>query len=130
MSGVALILVGITGLAIALWFLMIDSIMECEVTQHATLPSPDRSKHVVMFDVDCGATTGFNTQVAIAPAVGEFDRDVTPPVLVMDGRWSLPVRWIDDRTLLIRIPKNERYYKNLTAAGDVTIEYKEDVSSP
>jgi len=130
MSRVGLILLGVTGLAIAAWFLTTDSIMECEVTQHATLPSPDGGKQAVLFDVDCGATTGFNTQVAISPSDVAFDREATPPVLVMDGRWSLPVRWIDDRTLHIRIPGGERVYRKLTSAGDVSVEYKEDASPP
>ncbi len=83
-----------------------------------------------MFDVDCGATTGFNTQVAIGSRNVEFDRETIPPVLVLDGKWSLPVRWIDDRTLHIRIPKEARIYSKLTSTGDVTTLYEEDVSPP
>lgn len=110
------------------WIVMssIDDMFACPVTQYAALPSPDRSKQAVMFDVDCGATTGFNTQVAIAPANIAFDWEATPAFLVMDGRWSLPIHWIDDRTLHIRIPKDQKYYKKLTAAGDVTIVYEDD----
>jgi hypothetical protein len=126
---VGLILVGAVVLAIA-WFLLIDSISECDVAQHASLPSPDGSKQAVMFDVDCGATTGFNTQVAIGSRNVEFDRETIPPVLVLDGKWSLPVRWIDDRTLHIRIPKEARIYSKLTSTGDVTTLYEEDVSPP
>ena len=79
-----------------------------------------------MFDVDCGATRSFNTQVAIAPVNVAFDRETTPPVLVLDGKWSLPIHWLDDRTLHIRIPKEERYYRKLTSVDDVTIVYEED----
>ena len=120
------ILVGAAILAIALWFLTIDRMFECEVTHHAALPSPDRSKQAVMFDVDCGVTTGFNTQVAITPMNAVFDREVTPAVLIMDGRWSLPIRWIDDMTLHIRIPAEERTYRKLTTTDDVTIKSTED----
>lgn len=122
------ILVGAAILAIALWFLTIDRMFECEVTHHAALPSPDRSKQAVVFDVDCGATTGFNTQVAIKPTDAEFDRGVTPAILIMDGRWSLPIRWADDQTLYIRIPKDERYYRKLTSAGGVLVTYEDEES--
>src|SRR5262245_55840975 len=118
------VLVGFAILAIAAWVLMVADMGECDLTTRAALPSPDRSKHAVMFDVDCGATTGFNTQVAIVPANIAFDHKATPAVLVMDGRWSLPIHWIDDRTLHIRIPKDERYYEKLTSAGGVTIVFE------
>ncbi|MFO0991355.1 MAG: hypothetical protein U1E67_05435 [Hyphomicrobiales bacterium] len=108
----------------------IDDMLTCPVTLYAALPSPDRSKQVVLFDVDCGATTGFNTQVAIAPVDVTFDREVTPAVLIMDGRWSLPIRWIDERTLRVRIPEGVRIYRRLTSTGDVTILYEEDASPP
>lgn len=120
------IIVGVATLAIVTWFFMVDSMFECEVTQHAALPSPDRSKQAVMFDVDCGATTGFNTQVAISPGGVEFDREATPPVLVMAGKWSLPIRWADDRSVLIRVPKDARFYKKLTSGGDVLVIYQDE----
>lgn len=111
---------------VGLAWVVVDRMMECGVTQHASLTSPGGSKQAVLFDVDCGATTGFNTQVAIAPMNTAFDREETLPVLVMNGRWSLPIRWIDDRTLHIRIPKDARFYKKLTSAGDVLVTYQDD----
>jgi hypothetical protein len=119
------VIVALLGFA---WIVLnsIDDMFKCDVTQHASLPSPDGSKQAVIFDVDCGATTGFNTQVSIAPSNVAFDSKAAPPILVLDGRWSLPIRWIDDRALHIRIPEGERIYRKLTSTDDVTVKYAED----
>jgi hypothetical protein len=119
------VIVALLGFA---WIVLnsIDDMFKCDVTQHASLPSPDGSKQAIIFDVDCGVTTGFNTHVSVSPSNAAFDRDVTPPVLVLDGKWSLPIRWIDDRTLHIGIPKEARTHGKLTSTGDVTVKYAED----
>jgi hypothetical protein len=41
----------------------------CETVVHNSISSPDGSKSIVVFEKECGATVGFNTQASIAPAI-------------------------------------------------------------
>ncbi|MGH6923264.1 MAG: hypothetical protein ACRED5_05945 [Propylenella sp.] len=76
-----------------------------------------------MFDIDCGATTPFNTQVSIAPAGKPFFADEYEPVFVVHGRHSLNPAWIDESTLEIHAPAGERIYRKEIDRGGIVIRY-------
>lgn len=73
--------------------------MECETDVRLRVASPDGRREAVVFGRECGATTGFNTQVAIVP-VGEVP-DGAGNVLVLDDIVQLHVRWTSDRALSV-----------------------------
>lgn len=97
---------------------------DCGVDVFDTRTSPDGRYKAVSFGVDCGATTGFNTQLSILPATAAFDRDAYPPQLILDGKWTLAILWKDDAGLVVTIPKTVRIYKQEERAGEVFISYE------
>ncbi len=97
---------------------------DCGVDVFDTHPSPDGRYKAVSFGVDCGATTGFNTQLSILPATAAFDRGVYPPRLILDDKWALAVQWADNAVLVVTIPKTARVYKQEDRAGEVTVRYE------
>lgn len=97
---------------------------DCGVDVFDTGTSPDGRYKAVSFGVDCGATTGFNTQVSILLATTAFDRDVYPPRLILDDKWTLAMRWADNAVLTVTIPKTVRIYKQEDRAGEVIVRYE------
>jgi hypothetical protein len=97
---------------------------DCGVDVFDTLTSSDGRHKAVRFGVDCGATTGFNTQLSIVPATAAFDRDVYPPSLVLDDKWTLVMRWAEHAVLVVTIPKTARVYKREDRAGEVIVRYE------
>ncbi|HYF88124.1 DUF5412 family protein [Azospirillum sp.] len=73
----------------------------CRVDNLGETPSPDGKVSVVIYSVDCGATTGFNTRATFAPANRKFDPDGSKQFLYVRGQHDLHVRWIDAATVEI-----------------------------
>ncbi|WP_434615285.1 DUF5412 family protein [Azospirillum sp. B2RO_4] len=73
----------------------------CRVDNFGETPSPDGKVAVVIYSVDCGATTGFNTRATLAPANRKFDPDGSKQFLYVRGQHDLHVRWIDAATVEI-----------------------------
>jgi len=65
-AGICLTLVLVS--AIGLW-LLIDSLFPCGNDVLTDLPSPDGKYKVVVFQRDCGATTGFSTQTTACSSI-------------------------------------------------------------
>ena len=83
----------------------------CGTTVHQTVAAPDGKLSAVVFDIDCGATTGFNTQVSIAPVGREFSPDRYPAFLKLDGRHDIAIKWIGERALEVSTPFGTRVYR-------------------
>jgi hypothetical protein len=62
--------------------------------------SPNGSLKAVVFRRNCGATTGFSTQVSVLPASRELPND-GGNIFVVDGVPEIEVRWIDDSHLSV-----------------------------
>ena len=102
----------------------------CSNTAHKTVTSPDGTVRAVLFDRDCGATTGFTTQVSIA------DGDKTPSgkgnVFIADGgskpaKWGGPwadVSWVKPKHLLVRYDATARVFAQNKTVGDTEISYQ------
>lgn len=102
----------------------IEKVSSCVVEQYASSLSPD-GKHIAMtYGRDCGATTGYNTQLSIAPAEVSFDPDLFPAVLILKGKLTLNLRWINEARLVVSVPKNAEQYRKEFAASGVTLEYE------
>ena len=63
--------VTVGGCALALEALLPDDF--CSTQVFAQTAAPDGKRRAVIYETDCGATTGFSRQVAILPADEDFD---------------------------------------------------------
>jgi hypothetical protein len=62
-----------------------DTFARCKTVVRNLIPSPDGHKSIVIFEKECGATVGFNTQASIAPASRSFSPEENPPFFVSSG---------------------------------------------
>jgi len=66
--------------------------------------SPGNDCKAVIFQRDCGATTGFSTQLSIIDANSDLDNDVAGNVLILDGHpddIQLKVAWKSKNELVV-----------------------------
>ena len=97
--------------------------------------SPDVHNHAVVFERDCGATTGFSTQVSILPA-GRAIADGGNVLIVDDdhgrapngpgGGPSVAVRWIDARTVELRYDRRVQVFKQDTVRDGIQVRFVQD----
>ena len=118
-----LFLAGGAGIVFAAWAAVFQ-LPDCEVEKRASLLSPDEKNIAIVFDVDCGATTGFNTQLSVQPSHFAFDRDKYPPVLVLKDKLALGIRWIDDGSLSVSVPGGAYEYRRNAKSGGIAISYE------
>ena len=115
---------GWVSLAYGLLIWLVDP-FACETQVEREIKSPGGDRAAVVFQIDCGATTPFNTQVSIFPSDKEsFSADRYPPVLVLRDKHVLAIEWITDDLLKIRVPSDVRIFKQTNEAGGVEIIYE------
>ncbi len=86
------------------------------------VPSPSRSMDAVVFMRDCGATTGFNTQVSVVPAGGQsIDGGDT---LVLEGRVPIRLEWRSDTQLVVSGIGSARVFHRAIETGGISISYE------
>jgi len=98
---------------------------DCSDRIISSVSSPDAYYAAELFERDCGATTGFNRQVAIRDGDDEFDGD-RGVVFVIEGRPSISLRWESERELSIvyeREPDTE-VFRSEPDWQDVRVEYR------
>ncbi|MDO9472477.1 MAG: hypothetical protein Q7J28_05430 [Caulobacter sp.] len=104
----------------------------CRNTVVSTARSPDGRLDAVLFERNCGATTGFSTQVSIM-SVGELP-EVSGNIFVTDddvpqgerGKWGgawADVQWFSERRLHVVHAPAARLLKSLDRFGEVDITY-------
>ena len=96
--------------------------------------APDGLHRAIMFQRDCGATTGFSTQISVLKAgqepteggnafVGDADHGAAAT-----GEWGGPwaeMSWVDNGTLLIRFASGTRISTQSRQVSRVRINYQE-----
>jgi hypothetical protein len=96
--------------------------------------SPDNKYEIVLFQRDCGATTGFSTQVSVIQTGRELpgkkgnifiadDGDTPVPL----GSWGGPlveIKWIAQDKVIIEYPKGSRVFVNENRYKTIKIEYR------
>lgn len=87
------------------------------------LTSPDKTKKVVMFCRDAGATTPFNTQVSIL-IEGEKLANEQGNALIID-HGSAQLTWKPDGGLLVILDQGCRVFKREPHVKGVLIEYRQ-----
>ncbi|NRA85582.1 MAG: hypothetical protein HRU22_17935 [Gammaproteobacteria bacterium] len=109
------------------WFIYMSRDM-CGNYLHSTLDSPERDKKVVIYQRDCGATTGFTTQISLLRAGEKLEND-SGNIFIISGHpdeVAPQVKWINSSSLRISRKLNGREYLAKTSYGwfdKVSIEY-------
>ncbi|HEY5804238.1 MAG TPA: hypothetical protein VIT90_11145 [Lysobacter sp.] len=123
----ALALVSVIGL-----WTMLDSACANDVL--AELPSPDGKNKALVFQRDCGATTGYSTQVSVLRSeqalggdsgnvfVGDTNHGAAPSD--PGGGPSLQVHWVGPEALVVSHHPAVRVFAAEPESGSVRITYR------
>ena len=97
----------------------------CETTIDREVKSPYGGRTAVVFQIDCGATTPFNTQVSILPEhAGAFSAKLYPAFFVVRGRHDLGVEWLSGDLIKIAVPPQATVYRKIGASDGVSVIYE------
>lgn len=106
----------------------------CENTTASRLISPDGTHAATLFQRDCGATTGYSTQISVldngeAPAdSGNAFRADDDHGAAAVGEWQGPwadMRWLAPDRLLIRYAAKSRVFQQAKEVDGVKITYQQ-----
>jgi hypothetical protein len=102
----------------------------CANTEHQTAKSPDGRITAILFDRDCGATTGFSTQVSLvgpdekpAGKGNVFIADQGTDSTTWGGPWA-ELKWLGPNRLLVRYDATARVFAQNGNVGDVQISFE------
>ena len=105
----------------------------CQNTVASRSLSPDGNHVAVLFQRDCGATTGFSTQISILDANGKpsgggnafvaDDDHGAARVGDWEGSWA-GITWLSSEHLLIRYAAKSRLFKQKERVSGVNITYQ------
>lgn len=118
----ALLLIAVT--FVVYYIYQLNGIFECPINKQSTELSPDGKHVAIIFDIDCGTATGFNTQLSIIPTQSTFDPISKPSALALKGKQTLKLQWINDTKLHVVIPKDAPQYRKESTDSGVSIEYE------
>jgi hypothetical protein len=110
--GIALGLVVV--LPLFLLWLLLDG---CSNQLYQQFLSENGLYKAVVFQRDCGATTGFSTQVSIIAVEDELCDDCAGDVLAADRHPEenkLKLQWCGDHELLVSLPEGVKVYRSET----------------
>lgn len=91
-----------------------------EISQ--TVLSPSGSLKAVVFNRNCGATTGFNTQVSVLSAADALQND-SGNTLILDGSVPLQVQWHSDSALQLSGLSTAKVFKQGRSVAGVSVSY-------
>ena len=90
------------------------------------LMSPDKKYKAIIFQRDCGATTGFSTQVSIIKSIEELPNE-SGNVLITDGHPNdngYKLNWLNNENILISNTQNNRIHFKEQTIGAISISYE------
>jgi hypothetical protein len=89
----------------------------------AVLEAPQGDRIAVVFNRNCGATTGLNTQLSVLPR-GAATPSQAGNALIADGTVPLKLRWKSDSELVVSGHQGATLFKQKHLANGVTISYE------
>ena len=104
--------------------LLSGCLSNCENEVVSAVTSPSGKIKAVMFGRNCGATTGFNTQVSIVNA-GDKVLAEGGNVMILDEEVPLRIRWVSDQELSIAGWRKTRVFKQEASVNGVRIRYED-----
>lgn len=131
---ILLIVTAIAGVVYILpfiWFFLLIALGPdlCANQIYQEVYSADRTLKAVVFQRDCGATTGFSTQVSVLPAGETLGNDVSGNLYIANGRPAdsrLLLQWTSQRSMLIQGHVTDAI-KQETMIEDVVVSYIQPV---
>lgn len=130
--GVAALLLIVAGLA-AIPGMLLSGDSMCDNQPLSEAKSPGGAHRAVVFTRNCGATTGFSTQVSILPGGGELPNDGGNAFVADDDHGAAPAGpgggpvveavWLGENRLRIRHHPRARVFHSETRVGDVEVVY-------
>ncbi|WP_345294512.1 hypothetical protein [Luteimonas vadosa] len=91
-----------------------------EISQTAT--SPSGTLKAIVFHRNCGATTGFNTQVSIISVSGSLP-DSAGNALIIDGSAPLQLQWRSESALHLAGLGSADIFKQEDSVAGVSVSY-------
>ena len=127
---ILLIVTAIAGVVYILpfiWFFLLIALGPdlCANQIYQEVYSADRTLKAVVFQRDCGASTGFSTQVSVLPAGETLGNDVAGNLYIANGRPAdsrLLLQWTSQRSMLIQGHVTDAI-KQETMIEDVVVSY-------
>lgn len=105
----------------------------CSNNVAARLASPDGRYEAVLFQRDCGATTGFSTQISVLEAGEKLsgggnvfradDDHGAAKIGAWGGSWA-EMKWLAADRLHIRYAVNSRLFEQDESVAGVTVSYE------
>lgn len=92
---------------------------------HSEYLSPSQSHKAIIFQRDCGATTGFSTQISIMD-INEELKNTTGNIYIIDGhpdKVAPDIVWITESELLISRPLTGEEHKAKTSINKIEVKY-------
>ena len=77
----------------------------------------------MIFNRNCGATTGFNTQLSVL-AKGDAVPKEAGNTFIADGSLALRVRWVSESELVITGFQGAKIFKQEKLANGVAVSYE------
>jgi hypothetical protein len=114
--------------------LVISGCGMCSNRKIGEYPDPSGRLKLVVFDRDCGATTGFSTQASLVKSTEELPRGAGDVFIAdtnhgtapagPDGGPELRVRWVDAHHLILAYHARARVFSATTRARGVSIQFE------
>ncbi|NRT56800.1 hypothetical protein [Sphaerotilus uruguayifluvii] len=89
----------------------------------STIESPRGGHVAVIFNRNCGATTGFNTQLSVL-AKGDSVPKGGGNAFTADGSLALKVRWVSESELVVAGFQGAKIFKQERLANGVSVSYE------
>ena len=102
--------------------MLLSGCIECGNEELARVPSPSGARDAVLFSRNCGATTGFNTQLQIVPSGREPAG--ASPLFALDGIVPVTLRWQNETSLTVLGVDRARVFRDGTAMDGVEVRYE------
>jgi len=97
--------------------------------------SPDEKRKAVIFLRDCGATTGYSTQISLLDAQEELppkkgnsfiaDSNHGQAQTGMRDELDIYLQWAHNKELIVKYDKRARVFRSKQSADGVTIKYEQ-----
>lgn len=124
------VLVGTTVVVLAAFFgLFVGSMYyllssDCIPEIDRSIRSPDGQFAAVVYMSHCGTLASDTTSVSIDPRTRRFSPEKSNPFFVIKDDPDFTVRWTDERTIEIVVPKDKHVYKQEQATDGIKVDYK------
>jgi hypothetical protein len=97
---------------------------DCNAVVHRSILSPDGTKSLVIFRMECGATVPYSTQAIIAPARRSFSPTKYPAFFIIAGDSDILAKWLGDDAVEVINLLGTKVVRSDQDAGGVRIEYR------